>query len=52
MSEPTAELRAELSRRLKREQLNIFEFDGPRCDRIVTGVFARLRSVAVPAQAP
>lgn len=45
-------LRAELSRRLTREQLNVFEFDGPRCDRIVTAVFARLRSVAVPAQAP
>jgi len=45
-------LRAELSRRLKREQLNVFEFDGQRCDRIVAVVFARMRNVAVPARPP
>lgn len=38
-------LRVELSRRLTREQLNVFEFDGERCDRIVAVVFARLRNV-------
>ena len=45
-------LRAELSRRLKREQLSVFEFDGQRCDRIVAVVFARLRNGAAPARPP
>jgi RNA polymerase sigma-70 factor (ECF subfamily) len=36
-------LRVELTRRLKREQLNVFGFDGERCDRIVALVLARWR---------
>lgn len=38
-------LRAELTRRFKHERLNVFEFDGQRCDRIVAVVFARLRGI-------
>jgi RNA polymerase sigma-70 factor (ECF subfamily) len=35
-------LRAELARRLGRERISIFDFDGVRCDRIVAAVLARL----------
>ncbi|MCI0437218.1 MAG: RNA polymerase subunit sigma, partial [Gemmatimonadetes bacterium] len=45
-------LRADLSRRLHRERLSVFEFDGARCDRIVAAVFARLHGVAPPARPP
>jgi RNA polymerase sigma-70 factor (ECF subfamily) len=37
-------LRTDLSRRLHRERLSVFEFDGARCDRIVATVLARLRN--------
>jgi RNA polymerase sigma-70 factor (ECF subfamily) len=39
-------LHAQLSRRLRRERLNIFEFDGVRCDRIVCAVLTRYFSSA------
>jgi RNA polymerase sigma-70 factor (ECF subfamily) len=35
-------LRARLARRLRRERLNIFEFAGSRCDRIVERVLLRM----------
>jgi RNA polymerase sigma-70 factor (ECF subfamily) len=35
-------LRTELARRLARERISIFDFDGVRCDRIVAAVLARL----------
>lgn len=35
-------LRTELARRLSRERISIFDFDGVRCDRIVAAVLARL----------
>ncbi|HEY8507040.1 MAG TPA: RNA polymerase sigma factor [Steroidobacteraceae bacterium] len=35
-------LRAELTRRLRRERLDLFQFAGARCDRIVEAVLARL----------
>ena len=37
-------LRADITRRLARERINLFDFDGARCDRIVSGVLARLRA--------
>jgi RNA polymerase sigma-70 factor, ECF subfamily len=37
-------LRADLTRRLRRQSVSIFEFDGARCDRIVFAVHARLRT--------
>jgi RNA polymerase sigma-70 factor (ECF subfamily) len=36
-------LREDISRRLEREHLSLFEFGGETCDRIVARVFARLR---------
>jgi len=44
-------LRADLSRRLSREQLNVFEFDGARCDRIVAAVRTHLHK-GNPARPP
>jgi RNA polymerase sigma-70 factor (ECF subfamily) len=44
-------LRTDLSRRLNRERLSVFEFDGARCDRIVAAVIAR-RHGAFPAARP
>jgi RNA polymerase sigma-70 factor (ECF subfamily) len=43
-------LRADLSRRLRLEQLHLFEFLGPRCDQVVAYVLARLpmNTAAVP----
>jgi RNA polymerase sigma-70 factor (ECF subfamily) len=41
-------LRTDLSRRLHREQLNVFDFDGARCDRIVLRVIARLPTARPP----
>ena len=35
-------LRTDISRRLRREHLTLFEFGGARCDRIVAGVLAHL----------
>lgn len=35
-------LRTELARRLNRERISIFDFDGVRCDRIVAAVLTRL----------
>jgi RNA polymerase sigma-70 factor, ECF subfamily len=35
-------LRIDLSRRLGRERLNVFDFGASRCDRLVDAVFARL----------
>jgi RNA polymerase sigma-70 factor, ECF subfamily len=37
-----ARLRTDISRRLRREHLTLFEFGGERCDRIVFHVLARL----------
>lgn len=37
-----ARLRTDISRRLQREHLTLFEFDGAACDRIVAHVLARL----------
>lgn len=37
-----ARLRADITRRIRREQLALFEFAGERCDRIVAHVLARL----------
>ena len=37
-----ARLRADITRRCRREQLHLFEFGGERCDRIVAAVLARL----------
>jgi RNA polymerase sigma factor (sigma-70 family) len=37
-----AKLRAALTRRIRREQLQLFEFGGERCDRIVAAVLRRL----------
>lgn len=45
-------LRADLSRRLSREQLNVFEFDGARCDRIVAAVCTHLRAGSPAARPP
>jgi RNA polymerase sigma-70 factor, ECF subfamily len=45
-------LRTDLSRRLHREQLSVFEFDGARCDRIVAAVFARLHGASPAARPP
>jgi RNA polymerase sigma-70 factor (ECF subfamily) len=45
-------LRTELSRRLNRERLSVFEFDGARCDSIVAAVFARLRGASLAARPP
>jgi RNA polymerase sigma-70 factor (ECF subfamily) len=39
-----ARLRADISRRLERERLTLFDFGGDSCDRIVATVLARLRS--------
>lgn len=36
-------LRADITRRLRREHLTLFEFAGTSCDRIVAAVLARLR---------
>lgn len=44
-----ARLRADISRRLRREQLSLFEFAGARCDRIVAHVLARLSGAPVNA---
>lgn len=44
-------LRTDLSRRLHRERLSVFEFDGARCDHIVAAVLTRLRT-GVPAARP
>ena len=41
-----ARLRAVLTRRLRREQLHLFDFGGERCDRIVAAVHARLSAGA------
>jgi RNA polymerase sigma-70 factor (ECF subfamily) len=43
-------LRADLTRRLRTEQINLFDFAGARCDRIVAAVRARL--LALPRPAP
>lgn len=40
-------LRDDISRRLEREQLSLFEFGGARCDRIVASVLARLSPLAL-----
>lgn len=40
-------LRNDISRRLEREQLSLFEFGGARCDRIVASVLARLSPLAL-----
>jgi RNA polymerase sigma-70 factor, ECF subfamily len=40
-----ARLRADISRRLRREHLTLFEFGGATCDRIVARVLARLSGV-------
>lgn len=45
-------LRADLSRRLQREQLSVFEFDGARCDRIVAAVLTRTRTNSPVARPP
>jgi RNA polymerase sigma-70 factor (ECF subfamily) len=45
-------LRTDLSRRLHRERLSVFEFDGARCDRIVATVLARLRNGNPSARPP
>ena len=41
-----AKLRAVLTRRLRREQLRLFDFGGERCDRIVAAVLTRLSAGA------
>ena len=41
-----AKLRAVLTRRLRREQLQLFDFGGERCDRIVAAVLTRLSAGA------
>jgi RNA polymerase sigma-70 factor (ECF subfamily) len=38
-----ARLRADISRRLERERLTLFDFGGGSCDRVVAAVLARLR---------
>ena len=45
-------LRTDLSRRLHRERLSVFEFDGARCDRIVAEVRTRLHGSAPTARPP
>ena len=45
-------LRTDLSRRLHREQLNVFQFDGARCDRIVAAVLTRARTSSPVARPP
>ena len=45
-------LRMDLTRRLRQERLNIFEFAGERCDRIVARVLARLRHLMPLEKAP
>ena len=45
-------LRTDLSRRLHRERLSVFDFDGARCDRIVATVRARLHSGSPAARPP
>jgi RNA polymerase sigma-70 factor (ECF subfamily) len=45
-------LRADLSRRLSHEQLNVFAFDGARCDRIVAAVRTHLRTGSPSARPP
>jgi RNA polymerase sigma-70 factor (ECF subfamily) len=45
-------LRTDLSRRLQREQLNVFQFDGARCDRIVAAVITRARTSSPVARPP
>jgi RNA polymerase sigma-70 factor (ECF subfamily) len=45
-------LRVDISRRLQSERLNVFEFDGARCDRIVVRVFARLHGSAPTTRPP
>ena len=42
-------LRKDISRRLEREHLSLFDFGGETCDRIVARVFARLRGFAAAA---
>ena len=37
-------LRADLTRRLRSEQINLFDFAGARCDRIVATVLAKIHS--------
>lgn len=41
-------LREDISRRLSREHLTLFDFDGVACDRIVAHVLARLTGVDLP----
>jgi RNA polymerase sigma factor (sigma-70 family) len=41
-----AKLRADLTRRVRREQLEVFEFGGERCDHIVAAVLRRLSAGA------
>ena len=41
-------LRENISRRLEREHLSLFDFGGETCDRIVARVFARLHGFVVP----
>ncbi len=45
-------LHKSLERRLKGEQLNVFEFDGERCDRIVAATLARLATAGAITQGP
>lgn len=44
-------LRTDISRRLQREHLTLFEFDGVACDRIVARVLTRLTSCHEPPRA-
>lgn len=41
-----------LERRLKGEQLNVFEFDGERCDRIVAAALVRLMTAGAITKGP
>ena len=43
-------LREDISRRLQREHLTLFEFGGETCDRIVARVLTRLMSAKAPTQ--
>jgi RNA polymerase sigma-70 factor (ECF subfamily) len=43
-------LRTDLSHRLGREKLNVFDFGASRCDRLVDTVLTRLRNTTLPGE--